>query len=479
MVAILHQPDLGLHRPAIKRVPYEVLSEIFVFYVESPQQPPNVCTYTLTVKPVAPSTLLFLGAVCVPWRNVAWTTPRLWTTVAFKISGINNNLMTLLDLVKQWLQRAGRELPLFIKVICRDSHRSLPFIKLLKEYRHRWQKMDFRCDAPYVLELLLRKDTDTYTSNLKVVHFTGHLTEDHAGPVALDLTADSPEEIYGFVPLSWIKTQWHALRSICLMNPLPVDHLLHVLSDAPALTYCNVNLDFIEEINVEVRPLVHNKLRDLRLRLHIDPEDDGSEQTVILEELLSNLASPSLTKLSVTFDEELNVNFDATYADTLMDFLARSKCSLKTFKQHGVIFSSEHEENQLLAVLITTPTLEHLKITTDIRESDKSISNHFLERLSVQTGDPDLLPNLKHFTYHGPLGFSEEALAKITCDDMASTSTDGSTGSDDLGTSISKPRLMERIDVELNDGFDEEGNDVHGQCPPRVGSAWKKITISI
>jgi len=484
MVYTLRQPDLRTHRPAIDRVPYEVLSEIFLFYLNNPQETPHFWPYTLAARPAAPTTPLLLGAVNITWRNVAWTTPRLWTTVSFKIIKITKNLEILFGLVEEWIQRAGVVLPLSINVTCHDSHRSLPFINLLKEHRHRWQKMDCRCDDPYVFELLLRNDPDTYLSNLKVVHFTVHHSEHLTEAVELDLTADSPEEIYGFVPLSWIKTQWQALKSIGLSTRLPVDQLMHVLRDAPALTFCSANLDFIKEINIEVHPIVHYQLDDIRLRFYTYPEDDGVEQTIILEELLSKLSSPSLTKLIVNFDEELNINFDAAYADTLMNFLARSRCSLKTLEQHGVIFSNEDEEDQLLAVLMATPALEHLTIATDVRDSDKGFSDHFLECLSVQKGDPNLLPKLKYFTYYGPLGFSEEALAMISCEvdtaplgNPALAAADNGAGGDPA--SFPKLRLMERIEVELNDGFDDEGNYVHEPCPPQLGSVWKKIMISV
>lgn len=420
-------PDIGLYPPVTMRIPYEVLSEIFLIFLEDLQRPSPCSVSNCIHRTITPTTtpLLRVGAVSVAWRRVAWTTPRLWTSVSFAIKDESTKThATLLQLVKEWIHRAGRVLPLSINAICyTNSETSLePFLNLLKEHRHRWQKLDFECDHPSILERLLRNNNNTCPSHLNQFRcITTHPSqaEEHAGDVVLDLTADSPREIHSSVPLSCIQTRWQFLRRLCITARLPIDHLMRVLYDAPALTRCTVCLDFIEDIYGEVPPLVHNQLESLDLGFIPYPEDDGSEQTVILEELLSRLSLPSLTTLCITFDEDLNVNFDAAYADMLVSFLSQSRCLLKTFEQCGVIFLDEEAEDQLLAVLMNIASLERLRITTDYRDLSTSFTDHFLGCLSVQHGNPDLLPNLKYFTYNGPLGFSEEVLAQISYDGTA------------------------------------------------------------
>jgi len=193
----------------------------------------------------------------------------------------------------------------------------------------------------------------------------------------LDMVAHSPNTIQwgGIRGPSSLKTKWDSLESLWMRGGIrfPMDYLIRILYEAPRLRVvdCSVRLDSIHDNDITKRPFIHDCLELLQIS-SMYCEDDSNEQVFILEDLFSYIALPSLKSLAITFD--LDINFDNHYGEILVSFLFRSACSLKNFKQYGVKFADEGEEDQLIRVLAMTSSLEYLEIGMNSQDANESIS---------------------------------------------------------------------------------------------------------
>jgi len=97
------------HDPLIYSFPTEITSHIFMQYA----MPSALFDRDNR------STPLYLGVVCRKWRQLAWATPRLWSSllVGFRLRGQYNcsNESDLPQLVAEWLDRSA-SLPLTIRL---------------------------------------------------------------------------------------------------------------------------------------------------------------------------------------------------------------------------------------------------------------------------------------------------------------------------------------------------------------------------
>ena len=93
------------HDPLIHKFPPEIASHIFIQY--SP--PPSTFFKELNT-----NNPLYLGAVCQKWRQLAWATPDLWTSLSI-IPNAKYNSIDRPALVNEWLERSA-SLPLTIRL---------------------------------------------------------------------------------------------------------------------------------------------------------------------------------------------------------------------------------------------------------------------------------------------------------------------------------------------------------------------------
>jgi hypothetical protein len=127
------------HRNEImQKIPPEVLSNIFQFFVspDSNSQP----------NPYSP---LILGAICGRWRAIAWSTPRLWSSISINFD--RGSLGDILQLAREWLSRSG-QLPLSISLTAGIDpglpHLLPALIDVINRYAYRWRVLDILLPPP-------------------------------------------------------------------------------------------------------------------------------------------------------------------------------------------------------------------------------------------------------------------------------------------------------------------------------------------
>ena len=98
-----------LYSPIIRKLPLDVMSTIFEFCL------PGFTDHQLL--PYTEEDLsipLSLGAICSYWRDIAWSTPSLWSSLVIRVPSKHKSHITT-GIAQEWLARSG-QLPLSIRI---------------------------------------------------------------------------------------------------------------------------------------------------------------------------------------------------------------------------------------------------------------------------------------------------------------------------------------------------------------------------
>lgn len=116
--------------PPVELLPVELLLEIFSLSLSGKWGP------------------LLLGAVCRKWRDVVCNEPHFWDTINLAIS--RSTRVTQLGVLQQWLTCSGERplsIVLFLAGTTHYQEVTDPFLQLLMEESHRWERIEF--DLPF------------------------------------------------------------------------------------------------------------------------------------------------------------------------------------------------------------------------------------------------------------------------------------------------------------------------------------------
>ena len=120
------------HDLLIHKFPPEIASHIFTQY-SSP---------SVSINKIYKIRLLYLGAVCQKWRQFAWATPELWTSLYISFGGKYDDDQP--QLVTEWLERSAS---LLLTVRYVDRWGLIPggdkIIVILNKHSARWHDMHF------------------------------------------------------------------------------------------------------------------------------------------------------------------------------------------------------------------------------------------------------------------------------------------------------------------------------------------------
>ena len=136
------------HDRLIPRFPLEIASHIFIQYA-----PPSAL---FDKDERTRSTPLHLGAVCQKWRQLAWVTPQLWSSLFVGLfqESSQYNSSDLPQLIAEWLERSA-SFPLtirFDRVSVNDGvYREV--INVLNKHSAKWYDMHFDLPPGYLHRL--------------------------------------------------------------------------------------------------------------------------------------------------------------------------------------------------------------------------------------------------------------------------------------------------------------------------------------
>jgi hypothetical protein len=126
-----------LHSPIVRQLPPDVTSTIFEF-----------CLPDFTDHLISPYTKedvsipLSLGAICSYWRDIAWSTPSLWSSLVVRVTRSHDSHIVT-GIAQEWLARSG-QLPLSIRIFSELYVRKAvsALADIINQYSTRWSELD-------------------------------------------------------------------------------------------------------------------------------------------------------------------------------------------------------------------------------------------------------------------------------------------------------------------------------------------------
>ena len=374
------------HSPIVRQLPPDVTSTIFEF-----------CLPDFMDHPLSPYTRedlslpLSLGAICSYWRNVAWSTPSLWSSlVVLNPSEYNSHRFT--GIAQDWLARSG-QLPLSIRILLTFYNRTvLALVDIINQYSIRWSDLDLYIPDHYYQHF---RATDNHAPLLKSIRFycTANANAATARKLKFQLKCPRLERAtLSYCQMGEINIQWDNLTHLTLYAMSIIDSFL-ILRKTPRLVFCKISGARTPYRWQNIGALVLASLRSLQLLISS------------AEDFLNNIIAPHLEEFRLPYYYNPSM-------DVITSFLRRSACSLRSF---SVIFSISPPYFEAFTTLLQSmPSLNTLSLrsmTTTVHDTTpedydpQNILQLVAKVLSSQSTSPQqgFLPNLNILEYTGEL----------------------------------------------------------------------------
>lgn len=350
------------------QLPRELQAEIFLHCI-SKKRPPRLRSYDIP--------LVFLR-VCKAWRNLALSTPRLWSCFEVTFddeSGIKHKANHLLFIVAQWLSRSG-DVPLSVTLsydppssIIRGQFNTAAqaVLKLLLNCSYRWECITLRVPGATLIPLI-----ESAPHNFERLQ-----------KFELDLQGGwcAPSFRVEHIGVDWSQlTELHLLLETGSI--LTLDECWDILAQATGLVECVMNAQCIfqrqRQPNVLPLPLE-------RFQLTLQDEVTGPATSLVC--FLNSLDLPLLSELSLRWLVRETIVWNDSQS-TFADFLKNLQVEVLHLAYLPV------SEEQLLELLHCVPFVNDLSLQFSISSAeDEPVSSSFFQALS-RTDDP-LLPELE------------------------------------------------------------------------------------
>ena len=381
----------------VNKLPTELLCDIFSKFLEDDREFPD---YAPAMGPLVSlhtrADPTILGQVCSWWRNVALSTPALWTNIF-----ILEPKGTQIFRTRLWLERAGNH-PLNIAIEDRRSvgYNLAPLDQILTALTSRqqlWRRVNFFIPSDALKSLLVAiTNQPPDFRNLE----SASLCIGSQQPCQ-NVSIDTIWKVFHSSPVLY-EVDWHCTYYNELLTHAPWAQLTHLnlqsefgtesLTDM--LVSCTkiralflFRLSLTTETTKVLEPIVLENLHTLNLEVEVEPCP-----------LFGRLTLPSLRSLDIRyryFDSNSPRNIVA-----FQEFLIRSNCSLER-----LTFYDEDLDEDHLKAFISSPSLQHVTVL----DLQVPISDEIIKSFTRQNNDG----------YHENMPFLEEMTLSIC------TSSDG------------------------------------------------------
>ena len=381
------------------KMPPEVVSEIFELCM--PHRPANHNPHSDSKFDF--SAPFILGAVCQQWRRIAWSTPRLWTTISMDLS----TALSQLPLARGWLSRSGT-LPLSVFVRARNKFSILsnadfgPLISFLNENAHRWQSLVL--DLPVSTFSCLRGDPQG-RSILKTLKFVPLVhPEAPSGVVRWTSCSNNFDHKPTVVDVAWMPFPFIGINWVNVtqakVSGFSMDQVFELLRSAPSMIQCSVfsisaneNHYPVPRYPIPSKFISHPNLEYLHLHLRVG-------ETLPL----SRLSLPPLSVLTLGWHGVLN-------AQDFISLIERSSPPLRVL----TIANPTIRAGDFLQLLQAVPTITTLQLKMGKDYDTKALFRILSDSALVRSdeGHRQLLPKLEAFEYIGFQNFPWSAVPKL------------------------------------------------------------------
>ena len=395
-----------LQSPIVRRLHPDVMSTIFEFCLPDFTDHHYIGDYIYSIP-------LSLGAICSYWREIAWSTPCLWSSLAVRVTGKHAfrhdwDLLLITCIAQEWLTRSG-QLPLSIRISSTSynkiyslsfqqrsalhyEHRAVSALAdIINQYSSRWSNLDLYLHGSCYRYF---HATDNRAPILKFIRFYYSSYPDMKKLNFRPLTCPRLERAsLEYFPMEGTNIQFDNLSHLTLYSMSIFDSFL-ILRTTPRLVFFEISGSCAGRREASPGVLVLQLLRSLRLLIR------NSESA---EYFLNNLTAPHLEEF------ELPTYYNPSM-EVVTSFLTRSSCSLRSFAVIFSIFPPYFEG--LMNLLQSMPSLDLLSllsITTIVEGTPEDYDPRNILQLvarvlaSQSSSQPRYLPNLKILEYTGKL----------------------------------------------------------------------------
>ncbi|KAH9474592.1 hypothetical protein JR316_0013054 [Psilocybe cubensis] len=407
--------DLNTARSVLSSLPKEVMSQIFLFMCSLADSPFGLWMFK-------PDQFL-IGSVCKEWREIAWSTPRLWNIVYIWFR--EKSWKTQIELLEEWIERSGNlPLDIYIHSMPKSGTPWEPPTETftrVTEVCARWRSFDG--SAAPGLAVALKRTNATRFPMLETLTLSESI---HAPPVN-----NPPDTTYlwNFLPAPALRNvsiktpllganltiNWESLTCLkaafILQQPddpaqrkyIPFD----VLSSCKQLT--ELELDLMGSGVSSTQQIHHCHFPHLKV-LKING------LAVIVDCVLGWLKTPSLNELEICLE---SVDTTIQWEESLIDLTERSSCKISSLsiKLPKNELDSDADIVEMLRTLSRNHPIDSLEICSSI-DCGLTLSNAmvFLLTMKRQYDDEkrkEHLPLLKNFYYNGDVSLSSWEYARM------------------------------------------------------------------
>ena len=373
------------HSPIIRHLPPDVTSTIFEFCLADftdHQYQSLLYTNEGLFFPLS------LGAICSYWRNIAWSTPSLWSSLVVRVPERDSHIVT--GIAQEWLARSG-QLPLSIRIFSRFYDKTVSALAdVINRYSTRWLELDLCIPGCYYQRF---HPTHTHAPILKSIRFQ---CPANAGAMNLNFQLTCPRlerASLHFFPMDGTDIQWDNLTHLNLQSMSVINSFL-ILRQTPRLVFCKISGSCPRYREPSIGAPVLISLRSLQLLNLITTAND----------FLNYLIAPHLEEFGLP-------RYHTTSMKVITSFLSRSACSLRSFSVILSIFPPYFED--FMSLLQSSPSLNSLSIRSITCLGDSTLEDYdprnilqlvskvlFSQSTSLQQR---FLPNLKILEFTGTL----------------------------------------------------------------------------
>ncbi|KAH9474763.1 hypothetical protein JR316_0013228 [Psilocybe cubensis] len=389
-----------VHEPIVRRFPPEVSAMIFQLAL------PNARIGSrLGLQESKPVTTPFtFGAVCRTWRNVAWSSPYLWSQISINIGPILRNNISYFDVVKGWFDRTG-ELPLTIFLYSKRevfdrtlsltdrTHSTSDELKslatLINGHLFQCRELEINCSRtvlPYLrgntpILQRLRVTSDFPWSSYHNCEYSGvfHLDNTQLHNIRVYLNRCALEAI----SIDW-KNVTHFEGAVISMQ-----QIFDILAACPLLIECSLNLinSFGELIPSNLK--ANQTMKSFKLE----------SETGYMSNILVSMEFPVLSHL------ELNTRGTILPHAQIHSFLKKSTCNLTSLTLKNI----QSDGEDIIVALKAMPSIRKLELLgSDFTEYEPEILFTYFGNTTVPQDDQEpFLPDLLDLTieFSADIGF--------------------------------------------------------------------------
>ncbi|KAJ7908909.1 hypothetical protein B0H13DRAFT_2495475 [Mycena leptocephala] len=317
-------------------LPPELLSEIFIHCLPTEEDE------YLPVTPNPKTAPLLLCGICRQWREVALTTPSLWSSISFSSElAYSQSGIEYVEFCRRWLSRA-KDTPLSLCLeafVLKNSIRSL--LKIIGPLWQQWRDVEISLGVDFPKLLSLPQDGEyPFLETLSLDLPRSEL------PLSF-VRAPKLRDVRFGVCTPQVQIPWHQITRF-QTNHIEISQCLAILRNAPDLVDAEFRIQSYISSELPNTIFQLNQLHSLTLC------GDKAPHSMTPTAFLNCINAPALKTLA------LGSPFLSGWHDLspLRSFASRSSFQLHTLTLSNVPEAS----NTLIACLHDTPTLVHLNL---------------------------------------------------------------------------------------------------------------------